>query len=136
MINHHQILTECRLRTSRSSGSGGQHVNKVETRVELLWNPSKSQSLTDFQREKLIRALATKLNDDGDLIVSCQESRSQSMNRKRAEEKLISLIEKAMRPVKRRIPTKKSRGQNEARLKSKARRSETKSRRRFRDSDH
>ena len=131
MIDHDRILKECRVRTSRSSGAGGQHVNKVETRVELLWNPATSSVLSDFQRHRLLNSISGRLNEEGDLIVSCQESRSQSMNRKKAEEKLISIMEKGLRPIKRRIPTKKSKGQDEARLKAKKLRSESKSRRRF-----
>ncbi len=96
---------ECRFRTSRSSGKGGQNVNKVETKVELLFDISASSLFNDEEKIRLSEKLASRLNADGWLSVVCEEERSQLKNKTIAVTKAIALLSKALKPVKARKPT-------------------------------
>ncbi|MGQ7870547.1 alternative ribosome rescue aminoacyl-tRNA hydrolase ArfB [Sunxiuqinia sp. sy24] len=123
------LSSEFSFRTSRSSGPGGQHVNKVDSRVELRFNISASQQLSDRQKEILQQKLANKLTSDGDLIVVSQKERSQIRNKDITIEKLYALLEKALRPVKKRRPTRPTRSSVEKRITSKKQMGEKKKRR-------
>ena len=124
------ILSETRIRTSRSSGAGGQAVNKLETKVELIFNVNESLALTTGQKRIIHQRLDSRINGDSVLVVTSQTHRSQSRNRKEAEERLIEMLQRALRSVKKRIPTTVSRSKKEARLKEKKKRSKIKSTRR------
>ncbi|MHB9132598.1 MAG: alternative ribosome rescue aminoacyl-tRNA hydrolase ArfB [Armatimonadota bacterium] len=125
--------TEVQFRTSRSSGPGGQHVNKVETRVELLFDVANSPSLTDEQKMRIYDALSTRIDDSGVLHVTSERYRSQFKNREDAVERFAALLEHALRPRKSRQPTRVPRRAREARLQDKRQRSEIKQRRRGTD---
>lgn len=99
-----QIEKEVKFRTSRASGSGGQHVNKVETRVELLFVPTASEGLSASEKDRILAQLSTRLSKEGVLSVVAQNSRSQGTNRKHALERLRILLEKAITPVPQRDP--------------------------------
>ena len=126
------ILSETQIRTSRSSGAGGQAVNKLETKVELIFKVNESQALTNIQKRMIHQRLETRINSECEIVVSSQTHRSQSRNRKEAEERFIEILKKALRTIKNRIPTKVSRSKKEARLREKKKRSEVKSTRRKR----
>ncbi|MCK5573280.1 MAG: aminoacyl-tRNA hydrolase, partial [Bacteroidetes bacterium] len=108
--------TELRFRFSRSSGPGGQHVNKASTRVELLFDLKGSGSLTERQKLRLVRALGKKLGSDGLLRFVEEGSRSQWTNRKKATQRFVDVLRKALKPRKRRIPTRRSAVAQEKRL--------------------
>jgi ribosome-associated protein len=110
---------ELDIRASRASGAGGQHVNKTSSRIEISWNIQESRSITDEQRETLLQRLASRLSIDGSIRVVSSETRSQSQNRERAEERLSDLIRKALVPRKKRKPTRRPKSADEARLASK-----------------
>ncbi len=110
---------ECTFRTSRSSGKGGQNVNKVETKVELLFDIAASLLFSDVEKETLFRKLATRLTQEGVLQVSCEEERSQAKNKQIAIAKTISILEKVLKPVKPRKATKPTVSSVEKRLKTK-----------------
>ena len=131
------ILWESKIRTSRSSGSGGQAVNKLETRFEVIFNVDESLALSSSQKRILHQQLAKRINSEGEIIVASQTYRSQSRNKKDAQERLIEMLQKALRPIKRRVPTKMSAAKKAARLAAKRKRSELKSmrRRRFNSED-
>ena len=80
---------------SRSSGPGGQNVNKVNSRIELRFNISGSAILTEEQKQVLLEKLGTKLTTEGDLLITSQESRSQLMNKEACIRKLYALLEKS-----------------------------------------
>jgi ribosome-associated protein len=92
------IEKELRFRTSRSSGSGGQNVNKVETRVELIFEPALSNGLTSEEKALLLERLPNKITKEGHLIVVAQESRSQAANRTLAIKRFFALLEKSLEP--------------------------------------
>ena len=68
------LLSEVRFRTARSSGPGGQHVNKTESKVVLIWNPSQSQCLNQPQKQLLLARIGNKLSEDGSLILSSEKA--------------------------------------------------------------
>ena len=122
-----KLHKELNFRTSRSSGSGGQHVNKVSTRVELIFDLPHSETLSSEQKALLREALENRLTKEGLLIISCQSSRSQSRNRKKALEKFDLLIEEGLIPPKKRKEVKPLQSDRKKRLKLKRRHAEKKS---------
>jgi len=118
---------------SRSSGPGGQHVNKVNTKVELRFHIDKSMILTDKQKNTLKEKLKSYLNQEDELIIVAQATRSQLKNKQEAIDKFYQLIHKALKPQKKRIPTSITKTAIEKRLKEKKELSEKKNRRRLDD---
>ncbi|WP_129714464.1 alternative ribosome rescue aminoacyl-tRNA hydrolase ArfB [Pedobacter sp. SYP-B3415] len=100
------ILQEIQFKTSRSSGSGGQHVNKVSTKVELIFNLEGSVALSATQKERLRLRLAHRLDKEGNLHVVSQESRSQLANKETAVEKFLNMISRALIVPATRKPTR------------------------------
>ena len=123
--------SEVEAKASRSSGAGGQHVNKTSSRIELSWNIRQSRSLTDEQRELLEERLASRISEDGSVRVISSETRSQLRNRELAEARLADLVARSLRVRKKRRPTRRPRSANEARLTEKKKHSEKKRDRRI-----
>lgn len=117
-------------RATRSSGAGGQHVNKTSSRIQLSWNVATSDALDDAQRERLLHKLSSRLTADGTLTVSVSDTRSQHRNREIAEERLEEVVRAALVVPKKRKPTKPSRAAKERRLDEKKIRSQKKKNRR------
>ena len=118
--------TELEWRFSRSGGAGGQHVNTTDSRVELSWGLESSPALTEAQRSRARRVLATVLVD-GTVTVAVSERRSQLRNREIARERLAELIADAIAPPPPpRRPTKPSKAARQRRVDSKKRRAQTK----------
>lgn len=117
---------ELDVRVSRSSGAGGQHVNKTSSRVEIFWNIRRSSAPTDAQRARLTEKLASRMTTEGSIRVVASDMRSQSRNRELAEERLVELVRRALVVPRKRKPTKPSRAAKEARLESKKRQSHKK----------
>ncbi|PID92679.1 MAG: aminoacyl-tRNA hydrolase [Bacteroidetes bacterium] len=124
------LIGEVQYRMSRSSGPGGQHVNKTESRVSLLWFPARSGCLTEA-RKQLIRArLGSRLTTTGALQLNSGASPSQFRNKAKLNRRFLDLIEEALKPVKKRQATRPGRSSTEKRLKAKKRRSKLKKDRR------
>jgi ribosome-associated protein len=111
---------EIELRFSRSSGPGGQHAQKSETRVEAVFDVEASQALTDAQKRRVIAKAGPVLR------AVAQDERSQARNRELATERLVEQLREALRVQRRRVPTKPSAEARERRLEEKRRRSEVK----------
>ncbi len=128
--NYQGLFEESTLHFSRSGGKGGQNVNKVETKVELVFNIHSSLLLTPEDKERLLLALKSKLDSQGTLRITASSERTQLANRKKAEEKFIKLIQVSLKPKKKRKPTKPSMAAKKARLESKQKQSQKKESRR------
>ena len=121
---------ELQISFSRSSGPGGQNVNKVATRVEVRFHLESAAWIPPATRARLATLHPGRLNREGELIVVSSRFRSQGRNIEDCIEKLGELLEKAAKRPQRRVPTRKTKASNERRLKHKKRRSDIKSRRR------
>jgi ribosome-associated protein len=126
---------ELDVRVSRSSGAGGQHVNKTSSRVEIFWNIPASRALTDEQRNRLLEKLASRLTTQGSIRIVASDMRSQTRNRELAEEKLVETVRRGLIVPKKRRATRPTRASKEARLESKKRQSHKKSERRKKSFD-
>ena len=105
-MNKEQILNEVTLKAVRSSGSGGQHVNKVATKVVLSFSIENSEGLTDQEKERISEKLAVRINKEGELILSSGTTRSQLRNKEMVIKKLISLLQRSLQPKKKRKATR------------------------------
>lgn len=114
-----QILTELQFKAMRSSGPGGQHANKVSSKVEVTFDVLNSLGLTDKETARLHLKLKSKLSKNGLLLLQCDESRSQHKNKAIVTERLFKWIETALIVPKKRKASKPSRSSIEKRLKSK-----------------
>ena len=121
-----ELNREVKFRMSRSSGSGGQHVNKVATKVELIFDVDASAVLDDRQKATILEKLRKRINKTGELQVTAQASRSQVLNRKAALRKFEQLIRQALTPPKRRQGPPKLKPDAKKRLKAKKMHSEKK----------
>ena len=125
-ITASQIRKEVEIATARSGGPGGQHVNKVETKVVLRWNVGKSEILDDLQKQRVRAANTTKLTKEDELIITADGKRSQLKNKEIAFKKLDKILAKAFAQKKTRKPTSPSKAAKQKRLDSKRRHSEKK----------
>ncbi len=123
---------ELTFKTSRSSGAGGQNVNKVETSVTVLWNVSNSGFFSDEQKDLIYHKLKNRINADGFLFLTVSETRTQLMNKTKAVEKILEIVDKALVIPKKRLATKPSKAQKQKRLDTKKKLSEKKDNRKFR----
>lgn len=120
------ILSEVQLKAVRSSGPGGQNVNKVSTKIQLSFDIANSLGLSEEEKERILTKLAKKLNADGMLIISSDQSRSQLKNKEAALIRLFETLEKASVVPKTRKATKVPKSVVEQRLKAKKTQSEIK----------
>ncbi|MBN2863337.1 MAG: aminoacyl-tRNA hydrolase [Bacteroidales bacterium] len=118
--------SELRFSASRSGGPGGQNVNKVNTKVEMRFNVSESQYLTDEEKIRISEALRGRINSDGDLLIVSQSERTQLMNKKRAEERFYKLLSMVLTVQKQRKATSPTKASKKKRIEKKKKQSEIK----------
>ena len=126
-LRERNIETEFSFSASRSSGPGGQNVNKVSTRAEIRFNVQKSNILSDTEKELITSKVGHRLTSESDLLTISQSERSQLKNKEKAIEKMLTLIAGALTVNPERIPTGPTNRSKTERIKRKRRRSETKS---------
>lgn len=119
-------ISELEFSTSRSGGPGGQNVNKLETRVELRLNIAQSHSLTEAQRSTILSRLKSRIDSKGVLRIVAHASRSQWSNKQEAIDRLVELLQEALKPRKSRKRTAPTKSARERRLQGKKRLSEKK----------
>ena len=124
--NSQEFLQELIFTTSRSSGPGGQNVNKVNSKVTLKFDVVHSSILTAEQKELILKKISARLTKDGVLLIIAQDNRSQLQNKEAAVQKLDRLLTKIFTPKKQRKTTKPSKAAKQARIKDKKQRSEKK----------
>jgi len=129
------VLKELSFKAIRSSGAGGQHVNKVSSKIELKFDVENSKELATSNKELLLKNLATKLTKEGVLILQCDESRSQHRNKEIAIKRFLDVIATGLMRPKKRRKTKPSKGAIQKRLTSKKKLSEKKGQRKKPDLD-
>jgi ribosome-associated protein len=113
------LKSELNYKYVRSSGSGGQHVNKVSSKAELYFDLDHSKALNDEQKQKLSEFLSNRLTKDGVLILACDESRSQFRNKAIVTKRLLELLEDGLKEDKVRLQTRIPRAAKKKRLKNK-----------------
>lgn len=122
---------EIAYKTSRSSGSGGQNVNKVETSVTAMWKVFDSEIFSPEEKERIVLKLKNKINSEGILQMTSSEARTQFQNKKMVTEKILEIVNKSLIIPKPRKATKPSKSQILKRLETKKKISEKKENRRF-----
>jgi ribosome-associated protein len=128
-IGGRNFLPELVFTASRSSGPGGQHVNKVSTRIELRFNVPGSQLLNTGEKAMLLEKLGNRISKEGNLLLVSQSERSQLENRNKVLERFARLLTKALEPPKARRATKPSRAARMKRLEKKRNQADKKARR-------
>lgn len=114
-----RLVREINFSAVRSGGPGGQHANKVSSKVILQFDLNQSAALTDQEKLWAAKNLATRLTKDNLLIMSCGESRSQHKNKEIVTQRFLTLMEKALAKPRKRIPTKVSKSVKLKRLSAK-----------------
>ena len=120
-MNAKEIVKELHFKATRSSGAGGQHVNKVSSKIELTFCLENSTALSDREKQLLIQKLTSKLTKENCLILYCEATRSQHRNKEIAIQKFIKLMESGLIRPKKRRPTKPSRAAVKRRAETKQR---------------
>ena len=128
-MNASEIIKELNFKAIRSSGAGGQHVNKVSSKIELTFDLENSNSLSDREKEFLKMKLSSKLTKDNNLILFCDETRSQHRNKDLAIKRFLDVLKTNLIRPKNRRKTKPTKGSIKKRLESKKKLSEKKSNR-------
>lgn len=118
-MNREGIIQELKFKAVRSSGAGGQHVNKVSSKVELTFDLENSMALTDLEKNRLLKKLSSNLSKENILLLQCEETRSQHKNKELVIKKFLETLEANLVVPKRRRKTKPTRSAIEKRLKSK-----------------
>ncbi len=107
-MNSIELIKELHFKATRSSGAGGQHVNKVSSKIELFFDLENSAQFSEEEKSLLLKNLATRLTKENILILTCDESRSQHKNKEIAIQRFLAIITQGLIIPKKRKPTKPS----------------------------
>ena len=118
-MNTEVLISELTFKAVRSSGPGGQHVNKTASKVEASFNLETSEALSEIEKERLRNKIPTKISSEGIIVMQCGETRSQHKNKAIVIERLINLLQQNLKVARPRKKTKPSKSVIEKRLKSK-----------------
>jgi len=118
-MNSEKVIKELKFKAVRSSGAGGQHVNKVSSKVELIFDVQNSSEFTVEEKELLIKNLKIKLTKDNFLLLSCDESRSQHKNKEIVIKRFLEVINNGLKVPKKRKPSKPTKSSIQKRLEKK-----------------
>jgi len=121
-MNVEKILKEISFTAVRSGGPGGQHANKVSSKVVLMFDIPDSESISEAQKERLVQKLTGRLNSREQLILTCDESRSQHKNKEIVTNRFITLLQETLKKQKKRVPTRVSKGEKARRMEAKKKR--------------
>lgn len=119
MINKEELIKELEFKAVRSSGKGGQNVNKVSTKVELRFDVVNSKALEENNKELILKKLKNRISIEGIMVLSSDSERTQLGNKKKVVDLFFELVEKALKRPKKRVGTKPTRASKERRLKEK-----------------
>lgn len=126
-MDEKQLIREAEYKAVRSSGAGGQNVNKVSSKVELHFKLQDSEAFSEEEKERVIRKLSSRLTNSEELILQCDESRSQHKNKELVTQRFVTLIKQALIKPKPRKKTKPSKAAKLKRLREKKKLSNKKS---------
>jgi ribosome-associated protein len=115
-MNKEAIIKELNFKAVRSSGAGGQHVNKVSSKVELIFDLQNSSEFSDDEKTLLFKNLQSKLTKENVLLLNCDESRSQHKNKELVIERFFTIIEKGLKVPKKRKATKPTKSSVQKRI--------------------
>jgi len=121
-MNVDKIIKEISFTAVRSGGPGGQHANKVSSKVVLMFDILGSESLSEAQKTRLVQKLTGRLNSREQLILTCDESRSQHKNKEIVTNRFITLLQETLKKQKKRVPTRVSKGEKARRMEAKKKR--------------
>lgn len=118
-MNFDVIKREITYKAVRSSGAGGQHVNKVSTKIMIIFAMRKSQGLSELEKNLLADKLSNKISTEGEIVISSSESRSQLKNKEAAVNKLYNMLQLALKVKQKRVATKIPKGVIKKRIEDK-----------------
>ena len=116
------LQNELEFSAVRSGGPGGQHANKVSSKVVVLFDIENSKALSEKERMRLLEKLSSKLNKKNQIMMTCDESRSQHKNKQIVTDRLMTLLKDALKVSKKRIPTKVGKSEKARRMEAKKKR--------------
>lgn len=124
-----KLISELTFKAVRSSGAGGQHVNKTSSKVEVTFNVEVSEALSEEEKNRLREKLASKITNEGNIILQCDESRSQHKNKKLVIDRLVEYVKENLKVKKKRKKSKPSKAAIQKRLDAKKQQAEKKANR-------